>query len=194
MHKDKNSPEFSPTQTRIALIVVIILLLIFPISRIIITSMADNSISESNSDDSEQIDDELLIELIEGYNLLSRQDQDKLLIYMKTLLNPEETQQQVDDEEVISWLDADQYYGETVTIEGIVVASYNSGKACFLNFHEDYSSYFTAVIFQSDFENFPDSPEDYYYGKTVRITGKIKEYQDSPEIILESTDQIEIVE
>jgi micrococcal nuclease len=50
------------------------------------------------------------------------------------------------------------------------------------------------VIFASAFSYFPPNPQDYYYGKKVRIKGYIKEYQGSPEIILEDPSQIEILE
>jgi len=38
---------------------------------------------------------------------------------------------------VISWQDAAKHYGENVTVEGTIVVTHNSGKACFLNFHPD---------------------------------------------------------
>jgi exonuclease VII large subunit len=49
---------------------------------------------------------------------------------------------------------------------------------------------FTAVIFQSNADNFGDVQQ--YKGKKVKITGKIKTYQDTPEIILNDLDQIKI--
>lgn len=95
---------------------------------------------------------------------------------------------------VISWKDAAKYYGQNKIVEGKVVATYNSGKACFLNFHSNWKKYFTVVIFRSDFYKFPESPEDCYKGKKVRVSGKIKEYQGKPEIILKSPSQIKIIE
>ncbi len=94
---------------------------------------------------------------------------------------------------VISWQDAAEHYGEYATVEGTIVAAHNSGKACFLNFHPDYKRHFTAVIFASAFSRFPANPENYYYGKKVRVSGKIKEYQGKPEIILNDPAQIEIL-
>ncbi len=95
---------------------------------------------------------------------------------------------------LVSWEDASAHVGRTVAVVGRVVASYNSGRACFLNFHEDYRNHFKAVIFKSAFGRFPANPEDYYLDKLVRVTGKIKEYQGSPEIILENPGQIEVLE
>lgn len=95
--------------------------------------------------------------------------------------------------EVISWSNAAKYYGQTVVVEGKIVASNNTGKVCFLNFHKDWRRYFTAVIFASDFDRFPPHPEDYYLNRMVRVRGLVKEYQSKPEIILKSPSQIEVI-
>jgi micrococcal nuclease len=94
---------------------------------------------------------------------------------------------------MISWRDAAEYYGQTMTVEGKIVVTNNTGRVCFLNFHEDWRRYFTAVIFASDFDKFPAHPEDHYLNHVVRVRGLIKEYRDKPEIILKSPVQIEIV-
>ncbi len=94
---------------------------------------------------------------------------------------------------VISWQKAANYYGEYVAVEGMVVATYNSGKACFLNFHQDYRRHFTAVIFESSFSLFPLNPERFYQGKRVCVFGYIKEYEGKPEIILNKPEQIKIL-
>jgi bisphosphoglycerate-independent phosphoglycerate mutase (AlkP superfamily) len=96
-------------------------------------------------------------------------------------------------DKVISWQEADRYYGKIVTVEGVIVKTYNSGKVVFLNFHPDYKRYFTAVIFKSAFSKFPNNPEDYYKNKKVQITGLIKNYQGSPEIILNDPEQIKVI-
>lgn len=98
------------------------------------------------------------------------------------------------DVDVISWRDAAKYYGKTGTVEGKIVASNNTGKVCFLNFHKDWRRYFTAVIFSSDFNKFPAHPEDHYFNRVVRVKGLIKEYRGKPEIILKSPSQIEIIQ
>lgn len=95
---------------------------------------------------------------------------------------------------IIRWDEAHKYYGQTVTVEGKIVTTYNSGKACFLNFHPNYKKYFTAVIFKSAFSRFPSNPEDFYYGKEVHITGKIKEYKGKPEIIVNDPSQIKVID
>jgi len=104
-----------------------------------------------------------------------------------------ESQQPAGTVQVISWQDAAKHYEEYTTVEGTIVVTHNSGKACFLNFHPDYKRYFTAVIFASDFSRFPANPENYYYGKRIRVTGYIKEYKGKPEIILNDPSQIEVL-
>jgi len=52
---------------------------------------------------------------------------------------------------------------------------------------------FTAVIFKSDAKKF-GKVINTYEGKNVEITGKIKEYNGKPEIILNSVDQINVIE
>ena len=71
--------------------------------------------------------------------------------------------------------------------------TYNSGKACFLNFHSDWKKHFTVVIFASDFSKFPSPPEEYYRGKKIQVTGRIKSYHGKPEIIVEDPSQIEVL-
>ncbi|MFH1825167.1 MAG: hypothetical protein ABH873_08110 [Candidatus Firestonebacteria bacterium] len=91
----------------------------------------------------------------------------------------------------ISLNDVTKYYGKYVIVEGKITKTYNSGKACFLNFNVNYRRYLTAVIFASSFSQFPPNPENYYLNKTVKVVGTIKEYQGSPEIILNNKEQIE---
>jgi len=79
-----------------------------------------------------------------------------------------------------------------MTVEGPVVKTYNSGKAVFLNFHEDYQDHFKAVIFPDDWGKFPGPPEQLFLGRMVRVTGLIEEYQGAPEIIVREPTQIEM--
>ncbi|MBC7362481.1 MAG: hypothetical protein H5U06_09410 [Candidatus Aminicenantes bacterium] len=96
-------------------------------------------------------------------------------------------------EKVIPWEKAGEYVGQTVTVEGVIVRTHNSGRACFLNFHPDYQQYLSLVIFASDFNRFPSQPEKYYLNKKVRVRGRILLYQGRPEIILSSPEQIKLV-
>jgi micrococcal nuclease len=96
---------------------------------------------------------------------------------------------------VIDVCDAGSHIGETVKLQGKVTEG-STGKSgtVFLNFGAKYPNHcFTAVIFTSDLKSFPTKPQDYYEGKTVSLTGLVKEYNGKPEIILDNQGQIEIV-
>lgn len=94
---------------------------------------------------------------------------------------------------VVDWQDAASYFGQRVTVEGDVVRSYNSGRAAFLNFAEDYEGVFSVVIFAADFELWPEPPDQFYLGQRIRVSGKVKEYQGAPEMVVESPEQVEII-
>jgi micrococcal nuclease len=110
-------------------------------------------------------------------------------------------EQEQEEEQVISALDTATLLaraGEIGIVEGVVVRSYyaqsSTGQPTFLNFHDPYEGYFTAVIWGEDRDKFPPEPETYYQGKTVRITGLIETYKGAPEIILTDPAQIWVVE
>ncbi len=96
-------------------------------------------------------------------------------------------------EKIVDWRKAGNYAGQQV-VEGMIVRKYNSGRACFLNFHPDYRQYLSLVIFASDFQKFPSRPEEYYLNKKVRMKGRVVLYQGRSEIILTSPSQITVVE
>ena len=93
---------------------------------------------------------------------------------------------------VVSWEDAGKHVGQTKTVEGVIVRTYRSANAIFLDFHDPYQGYFMVVIFKSDWANFKCQPEVFYKNKEVRVTGMIKTYQGSPEIVASSPTQIEV--
>ena len=75
-----------------------------------------------------------------------------------------------------------------------MVETYKSEAVCFLNFNPDYNKGFFAVIHSSVFERFPSVPENFYRGRRVRVSGIVKEFKGRPQIILESPQQIEVLE
>jgi len=95
---------------------------------------------------------------------------------------------------VIGACQAGNYYEKEVIVEGKVVDTYRSKKNnVFLNFGKPYPNQcFSVVIFSSDLYKFVENPEKYYDQKTLRIKGKIQEYQGKPEIILKDPSQIEV--
>ena len=94
---------------------------------------------------------------------------------------------------VVSYLQAANYVGQSKTVEGIIVRTYVSSKGTvFLDFHDPYQGYFQVTIFSSDVKNFAFSPASFYLNKEVRVTGTIELYQGAPEIIAHSPSQIEV--
>ena len=98
----------------------------------------------------------------------------------------------------ISWDEAKYHIGERTTVCGPVVdtkwASGSKGKPTFLNIGKCYPDpeRFTVVIWIQNRSKFPSSPEDYYLGKTIYVTGLITEYKGIPQI--EVTDPAQIQE
>ena len=84
--------------------------------------------------------------------------------------------------------EAPRHFGQVVTIEGVVSDVHHaaSGRATFIAPNNP----FTAVIFSDDANKFPDV--DTLGGKTVDITGIIKNYKNRPEIILNDPNQVKV--
>ena len=96
-------------------------------------------------------------------------------------------------ENTIPWDLAGNYIGKYVSVEGKIVRTHNSGKACFLNFHNNWTRYFSLVIFDNVFHRFPEKPEKFYQDKWVRVSGKIKMFRGRPEMVVDSPRQMEII-
>jgi len=94
---------------------------------------------------------------------------------------------------VIPWESAGKFVGKRVTVQGKIVRGFNSGAACFLNFHRNFTRYMSLVIFQNSFHRFPFHPEEHYLNKVIQVRGKIREYEGRPEMVVESPRQIKIV-
>jgi DNA/RNA endonuclease YhcR with UshA esterase domain len=95
-------------------------------------------------------------------------------------------------DDVIAWTDAGDFVGIEMVVEGTVARTYNSGKAVFLNFVEDYAGTFTIVIFSEDWSKFPRPPEQLFYGRRIRVQGVIEEYQGTPQIVVRDPWQTEV--
>ncbi len=98
-----------------------------------------------------------------------------------------------EDLPILSWKNAGDYQGKLAIIRGKIIATYDSGKATFLNFDKEYWHTFSAVIFNNNMYRFNFSPAEYYLEKRVRIMGKIKIYKNSHEIIVRSPAQIKVL-
>lgn len=91
--------------------------------------------------------------------------------------------------------EAHLYINQIRRVRGKVLSTYESDKCVYLNFGRDYKSDFTVVIFKnslSAFQNKNINPVNFYRGKTIEVSGRIKEYN-GPEIIVNSPYEIEVV-
>jgi hypothetical protein len=96
----------------------------------------------------------------------------------------------------ISPAEAKNHVGERATVCGNVVstryATRSKGSPTFLNLDEPYPrQIFTILIWGSDRLNFGE-PETKYANKKVCVTGLIKDYSGTPEIVVSDPHQIEI--
>ncbi|MCD6288926.1 MAG: DNA-binding protein [Anaerolineae bacterium] len=88
---------------------------------------------------------------------------------------------------------AARFLYQEVTVELPVKAVYNSGRVIWLMPNEDRDRNFKVVIFPSVWDKWPESPDRYYAGKTIRVTGLVKKYRGWPEIIVNDPRQIKVV-
>lgn len=95
---------------------------------------------------------------------------------------------------VIGWQDAGDFISQQVSIEGKVVRTHDTGNVTFLNFTNDWRGTFSVVVFANDYDKFPQPPSTYYLDQTIRVTGRVKEYQGAPEIVVEAPDAIQIIQ
>ena len=94
----------------------------------------------------------------------------------------------------VDWQEAERHLEERLIVEGKIVDSYVSKKACFLHFGEDGEKRLSLVIFASAYDRFPDRPDRLYKGKRIRVAGMVKKHDGRPEIIVEDPGRIEVVE
>lgn len=94
--------------------------------------------------------------------------------------------------------EAYRYLGALMTVTGRVLYVHTGPKAVHLNFGDDYRTDFTAVILRKNLPRLLEqglAPVSSYAGRQVEVTGVVRSYKgQGPEIIVETPDQIAIVE
>ena len=86
--------------------------------------------------------------------------------------------------------EADKHYGQEMIVTGKVAQVTIRPKVIFLNLDRPYpDSPFTVVIFPGEYLADVKALD----GKAVEIKGKIKNYNDKPEIVLDSADQLTVL-
>ena len=114
-------------------------------------------------------------------------------LWIFNVFPPSQIRVEEDIGSAISWHEAIGNINQVVTVEGLIVWTYDSGKACFLNFHPDWQNTLNIVIFSENYQLFPEPPVDLFYDKRILVTGLIQLYQGRPQIIIKSPQQIKII-
>ena len=96
--------------------------------------------------------------------------------------------------ETITAAEAKNHIGQNATVEGCGERSpsrpVRQGDLSLISAGSYPNNPFTAVIFKDDFNKFPTV--DSLAGKTIDVTGQIKEYRGRPEIILNDPEQLKV--
>ncbi|MCX7833390.1 MAG: hypothetical protein N2490_04190 [Ignavibacteria bacterium] len=97
-----------------------------------------------------------------------------------------------DTRKEITTKEVNDYINKTVTVKGYVAQVVMRPKVNYLNFDKKYpDNTFTVVIFPDDMYKFDDLMK--YQNKNVKVTGRISLYKGRPQIIVNSTSQIKII-
>ena len=117
----------------------------------------------------------------------------KPLLLALSLLLPLAALTAQDKEKKSEVLAAKGKVGETITVEAKVAEVNKTEKIVRINLEARFPKQeLTLVIFSSNFSKFEDVEK--LEGKTVRVTGKVTEYQKRPQIVLDSKDQLKVQE
>ncbi len=90
----------------------------------------------------------------------------------------------------INYTEAKNHIGETAAVTGKIMTVYTSASGqVFFDYCTSYKNCpFSAVIFADDAKKFGDISQ--YQGKTITLTGQVKSYNGTPEIVINSPSQI----
>jgi len=78
-------------------------------------------------------------------------------------------------------------------VEFQVVTTNNTGKVVYLNSHDPFQGHFYVAIFPERWGEFPQPPEEYFRQRCIAIKGKIELYRGTPQIVLKTAGDIQIV-
>ncbi len=94
----------------------------------------------------------------------------------------------------ILWQQARSLVGKTALVAGEVINVNSVGRITFINFDDQRPRRFEAVIFEDNLANFPKPPREMYDGKIVNIRGRVSVFQDRPQIVITSPEQVKILD
>ena len=112
------------------------------------------------------------------------------LVLPLTALNAQDKEKKAD---ILPAKEAKSKVGETITVEAKVAEVNKTEKIVRINLGARFPKQeLTLVIFPANFSKFEEVEK--LEGKTVRVTGKVTEYQKRPQIVLESKEQVKVQE
>jgi len=112
------------------------------------------------------------------------------LLLPLTTLNAQDKEKKSD---VVPAKEAKSKIGESITVEAKVAEVNKTDKIVRINLEARFPKQeLTLVIFPANFSKFEDVEK--LEGKTVRVTGKVTEYQKRPQIVLDSKEQLKVPE
>ncbi len=106
------------------------------------------------------------------------------------------TEAQIDPAEgsiLVSWDQTDGFVGRNACVYGRIVAASTPRDRCYLNFHEDYKTHFSASIDSRQFHKFPGHPEGLFANQRVLVQGLINGERGKPQMTITSPEQITII-
>lgn len=93
----------------------------------------------------------------------------------------------------ISAKEIKQHIGDSLNVTGYVAEVYLSDKVAYLNMESKFpKNIFSCTIFSSKFYEFGDLSA--FKGKNIEVTGKVTTFKNKIQIILNSKDQIKIIQ
>jgi len=97
------------------------------------------------------------------------------------------------DYAVISSDQAFQYIDQVRTVKGRVINAHKAKSCIYLNLSSSDKKDFTVVIYNNTLELFSQAgitPTTFYNGKTIEVTGRLRQYKGQPEIIANGPQEI----
>lgn len=95
---------------------------------------------------------------------------------------------------VLEWTESRKAVGKRAIVFGEVVDVGGTANIQFINFSKTDRAAFKLVIQSRNFEKFPRSLPEAYLGKKIQAEGFITLYNGNPQIVLNTPDQIQVVE
>jgi endonuclease/exonuclease/phosphatase family metal-dependent hydrolase len=94
----------------------------------------------------------------------------------------------------VMWQNARGVVGKMALVAGKVINVKKVGRITFINFDDQRPRRFEAAIFDDNIANFPKPPAEMYDGKIINIRGRVTLFQDRPQIIITSPEQIDVLD